>query len=351
MQHEHHTDLFTPLAALVAVVGMAAVCPASVGPLPEGAEVGWSHAPYEMGECAICHTGGDPADPGPITGAVNELCFGCHDDTRATMAAARFTHYPAEDDCTSCHNPHNAPHVKLLVDRPPGLCADCHSDVWDEVEGAPVRHDAVEQGESCLNCHSPHAANVAPLLNGLPFDLCVGCHARREITDQGGTVLTDFGELLEANPVQHGPVAARDCSACHLPHAGANFRMLVDQYPARFYAPYDPANYALCYSCHNDKVVSEPETTTLTGFRDGAVNLHYVHVNKKKGRTCRACHEVHAATHDHLVRDGVPFGSGGWVLKVNYRSEPDGGLCEKTCHGAKGYSRGTLGAPPSESEP
>jgi len=43
-------------------------------------------------------------------------------------------------------------------------------------------------------------------------------------------------------------------------------------------------------------VVTEPETRTLTNFRDGARNLHFLHVNKAvRGRTCRACHEVHAS--------------------------------------------------------
>ena len=45
--------------------------------------------------------------------------------------------------------------------------------------------------------------------------------------------------------------------------------------------------------------------------------LSFLHVNKaSRGRTCRACHEVHAAEQAHIVRDGVPYGSKGWVLPI-----------------------------------
>jgi hypothetical protein len=135
-------------------------------------------------------------------------------------------------------------------------------------------------------------------------------------------------------------VKAKDCSACHLPHGGENFRLLVSAYPPTFYAPYDPANYALCFGCHNEKVVSAAETRTLTNFRDGSRNLHHLHVNKAdRGRTCRSCHEVHASRQARHLRDGVPYGPKGWVLKVGYTKTANGGQCAKTCHDLKTYAR------------
>ena len=54
----------------------------------------------------------------------------------------------------------------------------------------------------------------------------------------------------------------------------------------------------------------------FTSFRDGDVNLHYLHVNKaKRGRTCRACHSTHASKHNVIIRDSVPFGR--WELPIN----------------------------------
>jgi hypothetical protein len=62
-------------------------------------------------------------------------------------------------------------------------------------------------------------------------------------------------------------------------------------------------------------------------------------VNKAdRGRTCRACHEVHAAKQKHQLRDGVPYGSKGWVLKLNYAKTANGGSCEKTCHESRSYT-------------
>ena len=51
-----------------------------------------------------------------------------------------------------------------------------------------------------------------------------------------------------------------------------------------------------------------------------------------RGRTCRACHEVHASKQRHQIRDGVPYGSRGWVLKLNYTRTETGGSCARTCH-------------------
>lgn len=339
-------EVQTPIVirSLVFAAGIVGFIPAmmaaSIGPLPEGAEVAWSHAPFEMGECGLCHASDDPANPGPVEGEVTPLCFGCHEETQMAMESARISHYAAEEDCTSCHNPHNAAYRKLLLSKSPEVCVECHDEVWEEATQGTVRHASVEDGKGCLNCHSPHASEVDDLLNGLAYDLCVECHTQKGITDEKGRELTNFGELLAANPVVHGPIAARDCSACHTPHGGNLFRLLVTEYPERFYAPFDPANYGLCFSCHNEEAVTAENTTTLTGFRDGAQNLHFVHVNKAdRGRTCRACHEVHAAPQEHLIRDGVPYGKSGWVLKINYTREANGGSCEKTCHGALSYDR------------
>lgn len=312
----------------------------ATAPLTDAAEIFWSHAPYEMGECSICHVGDDPAAPGALRAPVNELCFGCHDVFKEMLAGYANVHPPVEDSCVGCHNPHNSRFGKLLNASTADLCGECHGDILQAARGSAVRHDAVTSGPACLNCHDPHASNVEAMLTALPFDLCVDCHGQDGMTDESGRPLTNLKALLAGSRMQHGPVENKDCSACHLTHGGANFRMLVSGYPEKFYAPYDPQKYELCFSCHEIDVFSTPRTETLTGFRDGSRNLHYVHVNKvPRGRTCRACHEVHAAPHQHMVRDGVPYGPKNWMLKINFTWAEDGGSCAKTCHPAKPYSR------------
>jgi predicted CXXCH cytochrome family protein len=159
------------------------------------------------------------------------------------------------------------------------------------------------------------------------------------VLDHDGRKLTNMKKLLADNANHHGPVAGEDCSACHLTHGGDNFRLLTNDYPAEFYSPYDAKNYALCFGCHEEKVFTQAETEELTQFRDGSRNLHYLHVNKTDlGRTCRACHEVHASGQDHQIRDAVPYGTKGWMLKINFTKTETGGACTKTCHSTKTYN-------------
>jgi len=310
----------------------------NLAPLPAGQKAAISHSAFEDGDCSICHKNKDAKDPGPLKGPVNALCLDCHEDFSKLMSL-KFSHVPAKESCVSCHNPHNSKIKKLLVDESDTLCLSCHDDIKKLASQSKVPHAALTTGAKCSNCHNPHGANVEHLLQRLPYDLCVTCHGKDGVEDHEGKKLTNMKTLLAENPELHGPVADKDCSACHNPHGGENFRLLNHEYPAKFYSGFDPKVYALCFECHEETIVTKAETTTLTQFRNGSTNLHFVHVNKaERGRTCRACHEVHAAKQKHQIRDGVPYGSKGWILKINYTRTSNGGSCEKTCHEARSYT-------------
>src|SRR6266545_1329508 len=76
---------------------------AAVKPLPKDRAT-HSHAPFESGDCGVCHQNNDAANPGPIRHAsINEQCFECHDDVREIMAR-KYKHVPALAACTDCHN-------------------------------------------------------------------------------------------------------------------------------------------------------------------------------------------------------------------------------------------------------
>jgi hypothetical protein len=60
------------------------------------------------------------------------------------------------------------------------------------------------------------------------------------------------------------------------------------------------------------------------------------------GRTCRACHEVHASKQPYQIRDSVPFGPSGFLIELHYTETPEGGTCEKTCHGRQSYDNRAL---------
>jgi len=309
------------------------------GPLPPGQTAAIVHAPFGAGDCESCHKTNDPKNPGPVTKAGNEVCNQCHEEFSDIMK--RPYKHPPSAACVNCHNAHDSRQPKLLHADISALCNDCHTAIKAIAESSKVKHGALETGQKCASCHNPHAGNIEKLLIQLPFDLCVNCHAVDDMKDHAGVVLTNYKKWLDENKIWHAPVAAKDCSACHRTHGGDNFRLLVAEYPSKFYAPFESRNYALCFGCHNEKVVLAAQTTTLTNFRDGSRNLHHLHVNKERGRTCRACHEVHAGNQAHHIRDGVPYGPRGWILKIGFTKTPTGGQCAKTCHDTKSYTNRT----------
>jgi predicted CXXCH cytochrome family protein len=312
----------------------------AIAPLPKE-KATRTHPPYASGKCQLCHKREGP-QPGPIKFAnVNDVCFQCHEDVKLVMAR-KYKHKPSVENCTDCHNSHNANIPGNLYTDMVTMCTKCHVGIKKQLANGKVQHDAVTKDKKCSNCHNPHAANVQALLIRLPFDLCVNCHSKDGMVSDDGKQMTNYKKWLGENNVWHVPVKSKDCSACHRTHAGDHFRLLKAAYPAEFYAPYEKKNYALCYGCHNEKVVSAEETTTLTGFRDGSKNLHFVHVNRERGRTCRACHEVHAAKQEYRIREGVPYGPSGWILKTGFTKLPTGGQCEKTCHDTKVYNNKIL---------
>jgi predicted CXXCH cytochrome family protein len=169
------------------------------------------------------------------------------------------------------------------------------------------------------------------------------CHGKDGLTNHLGKPLQNIKTVLANNPEQHGPVASKDCTACHMPHGSDHYSILMDDFPAAFYSPYDAKNYGLCFQCHEETIFTSATTTNLSQFRNGSKNLHFVHVNKaERGRTCRACHEIHASAQKHQIRDAVPYGKSGWMLKVNFTQRADGGECTGTCHSTRSYTNQVL---------
>jgi predicted CXXCH cytochrome family protein len=333
---KHHP--VQPAAVAITHPVVVKISDSRVAPIPASDKVVSYHAPYDAGDCSICHRSNDAQNPGPVKAAVNELCLGCHDDFQQTLAR-KYPHPAAQQSCVNCHNPHDSQQPKLLLEESGTLCLNCHQQIKKTALESPVKHDALTQGDKCVNCHNPHGANVEHLLVQLPMQLCLQCHGKDDVVDHNGKKLTNMSKLLADNPHQHAPVASQDCSACHMPHGSSNFRLLTNAYPAQFYSAYDAQNYALCFGCHDEQAFTKPQTEELTQFRDGNKNLHYVHVNKSvMGRTCRACHDVHASVQEHQIRDGVPYGPKGWTLKLNYTKTETGGSCAKTCHQTRSYN-------------
>ncbi|MDY7107328.1 MAG: cytochrome c3 family protein [Planctomycetota bacterium] len=297
------------------------------------------HGPVAAGACAVCHAPHASPFPGLLAAQGPELCTGCHVTTQAQLETLRVVHGPVADDCQTCHDAHASNHEMMLLEEPQALCLSCHETIEHMVETATVQHAAVTTDRKCLNCHEAHASDYPRILQTDMLTLCFECHDR-EIEMEDGRTLANIKRVIETGTSLHGPIAQDNCAACHQIHGGDHFRLLTQEYPPEFYAPFEEESYALCFSCHDAQVVRDGRTTTLTNFRNGDVNLHYLHVNReRKGRTCRACHETHASNKANHIRESVPFGSGGWMLPINFTKRDTGGHCAPGCHVAYTYDR------------
>jgi len=295
------------------------------------------HGPAAVGGCVACHDPHTADFDKNLRAESPALCYMCHIDKAEAIQESEFVHTPVADDCVNCHNPHSAEKQFMLDAESPALCLDCHDEKQEQINAATVKHGAIEADRSCLNCHDAHMSNIEMNLLMEPMDLCLSCHDK-EYKKEEGKVVMDMKKWLTENTDHHGPIKQKDCSGCHDPHGSLNFRILRNPYPPTFYKSFKTDNYNLCFGCHEKTIVLNPETTKLTNFRNGNVNLHFKHVNKPvKGRTCRACHETHASNFPKHIREAVPFGA--WELPVNYEKTENGGSCTPGCHKIKKYNR------------
>jgi len=298
------------------------------------------HGPVAAGACVICHKPHSSQEPGLLTTDQKSLCLSCHDEVLAQGQQGMHMHAALEQGCTRCHDPHASDHKYQLREQAPALCLSCHKEYFDQtIAGAAVVHGAVLAEGGCTTCHEPHSSRLPSLQRGTQPQSCLLCH-NKIMTDAAGATIADMASLLALNPDHHGPIREGACTACHEPHAGQRFRLLKDEYPPQFYAPFDIKTFTLCFRCHIPDLVLKEAGRGLTQFRDGDRNLHYLHVNQEKGRTCRACHEVHASKRPAHIREAVPFGSAGWLLEINFKQLPDGGTCAPGCHTERTYNRG-----------
>jgi predicted CXXCH cytochrome family protein len=174
---------------------------------------------------------------------------------------------------------------------------------------------------------------------------CLSCHDKPLVAADGHTI-PNMKPVIAGSRFLHGPIRSGDCSGCHDPH-GARFPNLLDAaFPKTFYARFDLGRYQLCFNCHDSAMVLQPRTTSLTNFRDGDVNLHYVHVNRDdKGRSCKTCHAVHGSNLPNHMASQVPFEGSSWAMPIEFEKRPEGGACSPGCHVPRTYTPGPTTAP------
>jgi len=291
------------------------------------------HMPASNGTmCGMCHEPTATTEHSfKLKAQGGALCNTCHN----VLGDKKTQHMPVKMGmCTMCHDPHQSDNRRLLKARPVGgLCKGCHNAAM--FAGGTV-HGPVAEG-NCTGCHEPHASAGAKLVKAGVPELCFGCHDRVLRDGEGRQLASAQKSFDDETLVKHMPFGAGMCAMCHVPHASDSPRLLSGSYPATFYAGYEQEKY-FCFGCHDAGAFAEAYTETATNFRNGAQNLHFRHSNRDKGRTCRACHDHHAAPNPKLIRDTVPFGD-RYISIADFELTETGGQCGPTCHELVKYDR------------
>jgi predicted CXXCH cytochrome family protein len=288
----------------------------------------YAHKPVAEGKCLSCHRAHASKAKNLLDTSGSKLCLEqCHEKMRPVLVAGKERKlHLASEDCTRCHRSHDSDMPSLLTKSPKVLCLDgCHKEIKEIMESSEFQHDAMTKGQACVDCHRAHDNRNGRLLRKPATDLCVSCHDK-------------FQEQLEAAKFKHRPVADKSCSSCHIPHGSKYSNLLFTDYPAATLSAYDPSAYALCFICHKEGIVRERYVDNLTNFRNGRLNLHYLHVNRENGGfTCRACHEAHASSQPAQIREKAPWGI--WTIPIKFAQSKTGGSCATGCHKEYTYDR------------
>jgi len=248
--------------------------------------------------CTACHDVGQgrPFQHELLSGAG---CEGCHDphvsNTRYLLLSDTVAgtcekcHAPAQDlllhspyesgYCTACHDPHEADSPALLRGGV-GIehCRMCHQTLVETFESVKRSHLKVER--TCLACHNAHGTDYPGHLIGETGALCLSCH--EEIKTAIDTAVVSHEAVLDG----------KRCLSCHDPHASDRPMMLRD------------GQAQVCLECHSKEVVT-PDGRKIPDMTSALTERDFSH-GPVRAEQCSACHSIHGALADRLLREPAP---------------------------------------------
>ena len=296
------------------------------------------HGPNAAGNCSLCHNPHSSDHKPLLIESKEKICTRCHSDKDYSSEKIH-AHSPVKQGCSSCHDPHSSNNKHQLTSTSETICRKCHEKIYKKVDAVTYKHPPVEGKQKCYYCHDVHGSSYENNLKISPLTLCLRCHDKPIIGSDGKDY--NINKIVTKSLYKHGPIKDGNCSGCHDPHGSEFYKLLKKSFPKDFYTSYDPKKYESCFECHDGSLAKDKLTTTSTNFRNGNLNLHYVHVNREKGRTCRACHEIHAGNLPKHIRKETPFGK--WDIPIGFEQKSDGGSCETGCHKSYTYRRDKKG--------
>ncbi len=294
------------------------------------------HGAVSDGNCQGCHNPHQADNKSFIANTkLDRLCKKCHKSIRKELKK-KSVHAPFKKKaCFDCHNPHSSKEANLSDLKPQELCFSCHEDTHNTIKNAKLVHQAVNKTKACLNCHSPHSSTEKFNLLDKEKELCLSCHNKTIASDTGS--IQAIGPLLKEGNTVHKVIDEEGCTVCHKPHESDQNSLLNKAFPAKEYVKATPANFELCFSCHNKQLFANPITETATNFRDGDQNLHYTHIKGDKGRSCTLCHDPHGSVNNYMIKEKTQFGN--WQMPIDFKLLKNGGSCLTGCHVERSYER------------
>jgi cytochrome b subunit of formate dehydrogenase/nitrate/TMAO reductase-like tetraheme cytochrome c subunit len=212
-------------------------------------------------------------------------CGLCHDDVLDQLDEGPHADWAGDEApseaCTPCHGIHDV----LSVDDPAApvhpanvgtLCADCHDDTWEELQGSV---HAV--GASCSDCHSGHDV-VAPITEKQEIAVCGTCHEKAARAQ---------ARSVHARAALQGDPLAPRCVDCHGVHD------ILSHLDAR--SPTEKMNVPqLCGSCHQEGTqVSQrqaiPDERILQNYSQSIHGEGLYKQGLRVTAVCTSCHRSH----------------------------------------------------------
>jgi predicted CXXCH cytochrome family protein len=300
------------------------------------------HSPVDAGYCVSCHSPHASLYPNLLDAVGPDLCLSCHDEFGEQLDGVRFVHKAMDEQCTRCHDVHGSAFPMSLVAPGASLCFECHEETRDRMAQAEYAHSAANEGDACMTCHTPHGGDLASLMRDLPVRLCMQCH-NEPVQTPDGRVIAAATELMAGDLYKHGQINDGECGGCHEPHGGDHALLLAGRFEQGYFATDAERSYELCLMCHERELATQAQvsigTDSPTKFRNGSLNLHYLHVANGLGRNCRVCHGIHAGDNKHLLLASVPYQQ--WQAPLELTETETGGRCVTGCHLPFSYDRDT----------
>jgi predicted CXXCH cytochrome family protein len=214
------------------------------------------HGPIAEDDCTSCHAPHQGQAEKLLSASGSRLCDQCH----VSVKSRAFVHDPvAAGDCRDCHEVHAAPEKALLSVSGSRLCLSCHEDKATLMAKENL-HSAVLDG--CTTCHDPHSGPAELMLPKTGDQLCGDCHeavVERAISAKVPHLAMELG-----------------CVGCHDPHGSGHGLMLVEE-PKAF-----------CFGCH-------------PAFSDRLEKHNYLHQPVADGE-CWGCHDPHGTDQPLLLK-------------------------------------------------